>query len=327
MKVNRSIEVESKEEVVMEEELVKDEEVVVEEELVEDEKVVVEEELLDDEEVGMEDEEVVMEEMEMEEEEEEQQEDARSLLLARTSTPAPNDLRSRLLRRIPEKDNDTSPLPDFGNDSFVIDNTPIKRIINSTMLDQTSLRLDTTCDTPNKICFSPVPVREFSQSHYNTRDNRDFDFNDSRVSAINSIHNQPNMNQSSQMMDQDPLRLYLSSQNSSQMDDSRSINNPNFNNFESSRMSFNNSQSQIGFNPSMPGSSRTSDYNFEFRTPRPVFNQSGMSMPDVASNQHFNGSRFADLNGSRFYDQYLDTSYFNQTTEDLWLKVRNQTSK
>jgi hypothetical protein len=308
MKVNRSIEVESKEEVVMEEELVKDEEVVVEEELVEDEKVVVEEELLDDEEVGMEDEEVVMEEMEMEEEEEEQQEDARSLLLARTSTPAPNDLRSRLLRRIPEKDNDTSPLPDFGNDSFVIDNTPIKRIINSTMLDQTSLRLDTTCDTPHKICFSPVPVREFSQSHYNTRDNRD-------------------MNQSSQMMDQDPLRLYLSSQNSSQMDDSRSINNPNFNNFESSRMSFNNSQSQIGFNPSMPGSSRTLDYNFEFRTPRPVFNQSGMSMPDVASNHHFNGSRFADLNGSRFYDQYLDTSYFNQTTEDLWLKVRNQTSK
>ena len=184
------------------------------------------------------------------------------------------------------------------------------------MLDQTSLRLDTTCDTPNKICFSPVPVREFSQSHYNTRDNRD-------------------MNQSSQMMDQDPLRLYLSSQNSSQMDDSRSINNPNFNNFESSRMSFNNSQAQNGFNPSIPGSSRTSDYNFEFRTPRPVFNQSGMSMQDVASNLHFNGSRFADLNGSRFadlngsrfYDQYLDTSYFNQTAEDLWLKVRNQTSK
>jgi hypothetical protein len=307
MKINRSIEDKCEEELVVEEELAMEEELVVEEE------------------------------------EEEQQESERSLLLARTSTPAPKGFRSRSLRRIPEMDNDTSSLPDLDsplpdNNSFVIDNNPSPRIVNSTMLDQSSPHLDTTSEMPDQIPFSPVPIHELRQREFNSS-NLHFNFNVSRVNEINSSHNnqsQPNMNDhTSPMMEQSPLGLYLSSQNSSQMDNSRPVNNSQFSNFESSRMSFNNSQAQAnGLNPSMPGHLNTSNFpNMSLETPN--HNQTNYSQTNHNQTNH-NQTNYSQTNHNQ--TNYSQTNYnqtnhnqtnhnqtnHNQTTEDTWLQVRNK---
>jgi hypothetical protein len=289
MKINRSMEDKCEEELVVEEELVIEEELAIEAELVE-------------------------------EEEEEQQESERSLLLARTSTPAPKGFRSRSLRRIPEIDNDNSSLPDLDSplpdiNSFVIENNPSPRIVNSTMLDQSSPHLDTTSEMPEQIPFSPVPVQELRQREFNHH----FNFNVSRVNEINSSHNnqsQPNMNDhTSPMMDQSPLGLYLSSQNSSQMDNSRPVHNSQLNNFESSRMSFNNSQAQTnGLNPSMPGHFNTSNFpNMSLETPN--HNQTNYSQTN------HNQTNYNQTNHNQ--TNHNQTNH-NQTTEDTWLQVRNQ---